>query len=115
MMLTVSVLMASITFSASHATPKKQCVSAQSNLCLVGTFEQCPDALVHGKQECHDTDHLHSLVALRLVRENDPTDSPYTVLCFLHLQLGQRKRTHGGVNQQMIREQELMGLALNEV
>ena len=78
------------------------------------SFGWRPDALVHGKQECHDTDHSHSLVALRLVREN-PTDSPYTVLCFLHLQLGQRKRTRGGVDRRMIREQELMGLALNEV
>jgi lysine/ornithine N-monooxygenase len=51
------------------------------------SFEWHPDALVHGKQECHDTDHLHSLVTLHLIQEN-PTDSPYTVLCFLHLQLG---------------------------
>jgi hypothetical protein len=42
MMLTVSVLMASITFSASRATPKKQCISAQPNLRLVGTAGACP-------------------------------------------------------------------------
>jgi hypothetical protein len=42
MMLTVSVLMVSITFSASRATPKKQCVSAQPNLHLVGTAGACP-------------------------------------------------------------------------
>jgi hypothetical protein len=59
-MLTVSVLMASITFSASRATPKKQCVSAQPNLRLVG---------MASKQECYDTDHSHSLVALCLVRD----------------------------------------------
>jgi hypothetical protein len=105
-MLTVSVLMVSITFPASHATPKKQCVSAQPNLCLIGTAGVCPSngiqmpwcmaskyvmiqticphlshsalsenssdyvscvALVHGKQICHDTDHLPSLVTLCLV------------------------------------------------
>ncbi len=34
--------MASITFSASRATPKKQCISAQPNLRLVGTAGACP-------------------------------------------------------------------------
>ena len=33
------------------------------------SFGRRPDALVYGKQECCDTDHSHSLVALRLVRE----------------------------------------------
>jgi hypothetical protein len=30
-------------------------------------FELYPDALVHCKQECHDTDHSHSLVTLHLI------------------------------------------------
>jgi hypothetical protein len=33
------------------------------------SFGRRPDALAHGKQECYDTDHSHSLVALRLVRD----------------------------------------------
>jgi hypothetical protein len=74
MMLTVSVLMVSFIITASNATPKKQCRSAQPNLHHIGMTEAffgwCTDALVHGKQECHDTDHLRSLVALCLVREN---------------------------------------------
>jgi len=109
--------MVNILFSASGATPKKQCQlrSTKSPPRRDGRslfFGRRPDALVHGKQECRDDDHSHSLVALRLVREN-PTDSPYTVLCFLRLQVGQRKRTRGGIDRRSIREREVVGLALN--
>ncbi len=98
MMLTVSILMVSITFSASHATPKKQCISAQPNLCLVGMAGACPSNGIQmpwcmaSKNVMIQMHHLHSLVALRLIREN-PKDSSYTVLCFLHLQaIGPKKK-----------------------
>ncbi len=50
---------------------KASLLCAQPNLRLGRSlsFERRPDTLVHGKQECHDTDHSHSLVSLRLVRD----------------------------------------------
>jgi hypothetical protein len=79
----------------------------------------CPsDALVHSKQECHDTDHLHSLVALHLVQEN-PMDSPYTHHLVLPASaIGPKKKDMSRLTNNMrvgTRGRELAGFTLNEV